>query len=686
LELFKKPFIHIILIAIIGLLAYSNTFNVPFQFDDISNIVENHAIKTPNNFWPPSGSRWLGFLTFALNYKFGSLDVAGYHIVNLTIHILNSILVYYLVVLTFRALLLQQTAQNVIARRPNTTDEAIPEIEIPHRAYSERDNEILRSNRPQNDIRKVVHNDARIIALFSSLIFVAHPIQTQAVTYIVQRFTSLATMFYLFSVVLYIKWKLITMQQSNRSVEQQTGKKNYCTSALLLYCASLISAILAMKTKEIAFTLPIIIFLYEFIFLEGKIKERLLYLIPVILTMLIIPLSIIGIEKPLGDVIGEMREATQETGLISRWSYLFTQFRVIVTYIRLIFLPINQNLDYDYPIYTSFFNPNVFLSFLFLLSIFCLGVFLLYRSQLKKVHRTTDQELPDLSHEPTAMSYERLIAFGIFWFFITHSVESSIIPIVDVIFEHRVYLPSVGAIIAFTLFGFYMLRVVVHKPQSPDSKIARLPLLLLPAIVIILLAATYQRNIVWKDKLSLWEDVAKKSPNKGRAYNNLGLAYDAGGRHNEALRAFITALKLDPENLEALGNLAVAYAKMGFLNEAKTFFGQILIRQPNDFKTHYALGKALDLLGDYDEAIKAYNKSLSLAPDFVDAHLGIGIIFLKQKKFESALKELQTADMLRPNSSEILFNIVAVYQAMGQNHEAKIVLDKFKQRFQLYSQ
>ena len=95
-SLFNKPIVHFFLIAIVGFLVYSNTFNVPFQFDDIDNIIENYKLRDLNNFWTPSGSRWLGFLTFALNYHFGGLNTIGYHIVNLIIHIINAILVYCL--------------------------------------------------------------------------------------------------------------------------------------------------------------------------------------------------------------------------------------------------------------------------------------------------------------------------------------------------------------------------------------------------------------------------------------------------------------------------------------------------------------------------------------------------------------------------------------------------------------
>ncbi|MBI4691362.1 MAG: hypothetical protein HY754_14020 [Nitrospirae bacterium] len=98
-NLFRNPIFHLFLIAIVGLLAYSNTFNVPFQFDD-DNIIGNNKLRHLNNFWPPTGSRWFGFLTFAFNYHLGGHNVTGYHIFNLTIHTLNAILVYWLVKLT----------------------------------------------------------------------------------------------------------------------------------------------------------------------------------------------------------------------------------------------------------------------------------------------------------------------------------------------------------------------------------------------------------------------------------------------------------------------------------------------------------------------------------------------------------------------------------------------------------
>lgn len=165
-----------------------------------------------------------------------------------------------------------------------------------------------------------------------------------------------------------------------------------------------------MKTKEIAFTLPVVIILYEFIFFEGKIRRRLLHLTPLCLTILIIPLSLIGVDKHLGDLIGAMNEATRAEADILRWDYLFTQFRV----------------------------------------------------------------------------------------------ESSVIPTWDVIFEHRVYLPSVGAIIAFSTVVFYAFQFtdplsLAGRHRRAIHRFFPTVYLLLTTLVIALSIATYQRNAVWQD-------------------------------------------------------------------------------------------------------------------------------------------------------------------------------------------
>ncbi len=155
----------------------------------------------------------------------------------------------------------------------------------------------------------------------------------------------------------------------------QSSSDNLQICPFFSYSLSVLCAILAMKTKEIAFTLPIIILIYEFSFFNRPLNsvqrasnlKRFLYLIPIILTMLIIPLSTLNINEPIEKVAQDMDLLSRDTPDINRADYFLTQFRVIMTYLRLLVFPVDQNLDYRYPVYHSFFNIHVFLSFLFII-------------------------------------------------------------------------------------------------------------------------------------------------------------------------------------------------------------------------------------------------------------------------------------------------------------------------------
>ena len=239
--------------------------------------------------------------------------------------------------------------------------------------------------------------------------------QTQAVTYTTQRFASLATLFFLLSLVLY----------ASHRVGAEGGRRGY-----IKYALALASAIAAQMTKEIAFTLPTVVVLYEAAFFSGGLRKRALFAAPFLAVMLIIPFTLLVYAGPDHGVSELIREKQiQELSDLSPYQYLSTQFRVVVTYLRLVILPVGQNLDYDYPKFTSVLQPGSLLSLVFLLSFAAVSVLAYARS------RTGRAPLVALS------------AAGVFWFFITLSIESSVIPIQDVIFEHRLYLPSIGLFI-----------------------------------------------------------------------------------------------------------------------------------------------------------------------------------------------------------------------------------------------
>jgi len=214
--------VAIIVISLLCVIIYSNTLNTPFVFDDAPNIENNSYIRLKriniqqlidSGFKSPSKNRPLANISFALNYYFGGYDVTGYHIVNIIIHLINGILVYFL----SHALFIHTSdARN--QKFPLFTNIPIP-----------------------------------LISLFAALIFIAHPIQTQSVTYIVQRMNAMASLFCLLSLLLYISGRL-----------SQTQWKRW-----VFFSGCFVAWLMAFGSKEIAAAFPFVMMLYEWYFFQD---------------------------------------------------------------------------------------------------------------------------------------------------------------------------------------------------------------------------------------------------------------------------------------------------------------------------------------------------------------------------------------------------------------------------------
>jgi tetratricopeptide (TPR) repeat protein len=556
---FKAPLVHGFLIVILCIIAYSNAFSVPFQFDDSYNITNEPLVRGHSFVKVLALTRGVGYLTFMLNYRLHGADVVGYHIVNLVIHALNALFLYGIIALSFRT----------------------PAL-----------------------LRSSLRHYAGVIALFSSFLFAVHPVQTEAVTYIVQRFASLATLFYLGSLAAYIRSRLSALE----------SRSKWKTTAW--YAVSLVSAVLAMKTKEISFTLPVIISLYEFLFFEGTIKKRIFLLLPLLLTMIIIPMSLLGTAKPLGSMINDLSETIRVQTDMPRMEYLFTEFAVVATYLRLLFFPYHQDLDYDYPLFQSFFAPEVFLSFLLLALIFGSGVYLLHRDR-------------------RSAGIGRLIAFGIFWFFIALSVESSVIPITDVIFEHRLYLPSAGFFIAVTCA--LCAGAEKLKRRWPWTGPALTGALVVS--VIVFTGLTVARNTVWQNEVSLWENVVRNGPEKARGYNGLGLAYQHASRYDKAIENYGKAIALAQDYAAPYVNRGVLQGQAGLFDKAIEDFNHAVAINPAFAEAYSDRGIVYALSGRYDRAVDDFNKALALNQNLAEAYFNRGKLYLKKGQ-----KELATAD------------------------------------------
>lgn len=589
---------HVALLIILALVIYSNTFQVPFLFDDEESILLNTRVHGLANFFSGGYSvlpnRVVGYLSFAINYHFGGLNVVGYHLVNLSIHTLNSIMVYFLVRVTFRT----------------------PQLNNP---FSE------------------AH--IRIFAIIIALFFVSHPIQTQAVTYIVQRLTSLTTLFYLAALICYVRWRLIRDESATF----------FKVAATPWYVLSLISTLLAMKTKEIAFTLPLIILLYECSFFGWPGRKLLAQIAPLLLTITVIPYTIYAKISPLiqsgGSLLSDVNTPAYNIAKVTQLEYLYTQFNVICTYLRLLILPVKQNLDYDYPISHTLFETKTVLSLLLLLSLFIFALYLFVKSVPDtRIYESTSDTLQ------TKTLY-RLASFGIFWFFTTLSVESSIIIIQDVIYEHRLYLPSYGFFL--TLTAFATLGVIRFEQHFRNIRKAAI---LIAAIIILLLAsASYARNTVWQNWVSLWSDVKAKSPNKPRAHNVLGIGYFYDLRFDEAMREYQEAVRLKPDFIEAYINMGLIYKARKQYAESISVNRKILsisaYNAQHFANIHNDIGTSYAEMGELDQSISAFATAVKHNPDSAEFRNNYAFALMTAGKVEDAIREFKAALALDPANS-----------------------------------
>jgi tetratricopeptide (TPR) repeat protein len=496
------------------------------------------------------------------------------------------------------------------------------------------------------------------LPLCAALLFVVHPVQTQAVTYIVQRMTSLAAMFYLLSCVFYVLARL-SMEQTVNVTPDNGGKKKPIApldrvKQGLLLTGSVAAAVFAMKTKEIAFTLPFAVILYEVCFFRGSWRKRLLYLLPLLATLPIIPMTILDFGGFDSDLLSDSGRQLPVGHTHSTQDYLLTQFRVIATYLRLLVLPIRQNLDYDYPVYKEFLTPPVLLSFLLLVAILALAVYLFRRtghSREKQVKDKSGSEggllpvLPLASAQPASHSflpYLRLISFGLFWFFLTLSVESSLIPLADVIMEHRLYLPCFGAA---TIFSSVLCIAILKFPRT-----AHVRLVVLIAVLMItgLGAATLQRNHVWGNAIRLWQDVVEKSPNKGRPLNNLAVALEDSGRRTEAIKTLSRAIQADPQYYKSYYNLADLYLVSDQPEKSLPLLETAIRLNPTFTEAYVEVGAALMRSGRFQDVSIFLEQNFDRIKGNAEAHFYLGASYAFQGRRNEAIRELTIISELDP--------------------------------------
>jgi len=641
-------FIASVIIMLTVVIIYRNVYQCPFVFDDLPGIQEKEKIRSLSNYSSLGEllkPRGVVDFTFSVNYKFGKLDVFSYHLVNVLIHIINGLLAYFLAYTILKQLanLSEQRNSNSKSRKSKVKSPR-SEVALKRGRHNEgkRASEVVLDGLPSTtDNRQSI---IFLMSLATALIFVAHPVQTQAVTYIIQRSASMAAGFYMASVLFYLKARMI--QQGAGSREQGgVERKPFAFRLSACFFISIICGILAFLSKQNTASLPGVILVSEYLLINRTWEEwrkkilwfGISFALWTLFVLYVAGFFTGGFEGK--GLLEDVSDFMQETDSVGRWSYLCTQFNVLVIYIRLLFLPIGQNLDYAYPFSSGLFYGYTTLAFLFLIAIVGIGVW-----NVKK---------------------RPVITFGIFWFFITLSVESSIIPIRDAIFEHRLYLPMFGSALSISYVVFHFL-----------SRKLSWAIIFSVIVIMCLGTATYLRNMKWKDGITLWSDVLSKSPHNTRALNNLGNSLVLQGRNKEAIGHYYDILRIEPDNVDAHINLGSLFALQRYFQRAVTHYKKALQIDPDNAKAHFNLGSALSDQGNEKEATKHFLYSLRIRPDFAEAHCKLGNILMKQGKQNRAVGHFLEAVQSKPDYTEAYNNLGIALAYMGKLDQAIIIFRK----------
>jgi protein O-mannosyl-transferase len=541
--------ISIILIILAGIIVYSNSFDCTFHLDDRNNIQEKPLIQnlsnfTNINFWLHP-ARQIAYLSFAINYHYNKLDVFGYHLINIIFHIITGIFTFFLI--------------KLMLKKNNSKDEKF-------------------------------NNNKNWIALFSALLFIVHPLQTQAITYIVQRMASMAAMFYIISIYFYAIGRI------------EHSQKNNTLKALTFYVLALISGFMAVMTKENSATFPFAMLLFEFFFIRDK-KNKIYknYIIISFLTIIGICILYLLLNPTI------LTSGASEGINISGIDYLINEFVVIVRYLQLIVLPVNQsadygNVNYGFPFVKSFWRFDIIGCLSLLVGLIVLAIYLYKKN--------------------------KILSFSIFWFFLTLSVESSIIPIADPMFEHRMYLPMLGVGLLLVSSLFLILNKL--RPIFVFS--------FLSVIVITMGITCYSRNEIWKNDLSLWSDVINKTPYNARGWHNKGWTLEELGKNEEAIQYFDKAILLKPDYFSAWYNKGLVYKRLGKYDEAIKYYDEAIKIKPDFDEAWNNKGTALYNLKRNEEALKCYSEAINLNPSNFEAYNNEGSALISLGKFDESIE------------------------------------------------
>ncbi|MCC6418692.1 MAG: tetratricopeptide repeat protein [Gemmataceae bacterium] len=544
------------LLVIAGLLAYSNSFTKAYILDDAPWIANNANLGDPAAYLRSMGMRPVGAATVLLNYWLGGKSVLGFHAFNLAIHLAAALTLFGLV---RRTLLLD--------RWQGRFDTSAPWL-----------------------------------ALSIALLWLVHPLQTQSVTYIIQRLESLMGLFYLLTLYCVVRGAAPLVADHPLPAAHRHW---------LWYAAAVVCFTLGMMTKEVMASAPVVVLLYDRTFLAGSFREAFrrrwgLYV------ALMLPWGLLVPER----VLVEGTSAGFSTAGVTPLQYLMTQSGVLLYYVRLTFWPYPQCLDYqDWPIVTSL--ADCWLS----------------------------GSVVVLALLGTAWALWRKPWLGFLgaWFFLVLAPTSSFVPIADVAFEHRMYLPLAPIAILVVLTGWAGLRWLAERRGWPDLVRRNLGAFLVAAAACALGTLTFVRNEAYRSSAVMWDDVLSRRPDCPRAHINRALSYLSANADSD---------------LDA----ALFHLRTG------------LKRVPHDIAAREAIGVALWRKGKEEEAIKQLEETEKVVSGVTVGRTLLGRMLLMRGRPDEAVAQFRLAAKASPNSGGTLFSLAFALHEQGNDKEAKATL------------
>ena len=616
--------------------AYANSLSGPFVYDDKDSIVNNLTLR---HLWPltdvlaplPGGLTVSGRpvlnLSLALNYALGGLDVRGYHAVNILIHALAGLTLFGLV----RRILCLWPGKG-----PSTVGRVIPNP--PNQPPSDRDRRVTDNApdlaRPFTDIPVA---DAALIAFTVAALWALHPMQTEAITYLVQRAESLMGLFYLLTLYCFVRAAGDAKDQGTQ------GPRDQETTAVqsplvpwsfgplvrrpwVWYALSVAACLLGMATKENMVSAPALVLILDRTFMAGSFaavwRQRRRYYAALLATWVLLAGLLVS--------TGGNRGGSAGLGVdITWWAYVLTQFPALGHYLRLSLWPAPLVFDYG---------------------TFWIGSLAEVWPQACVAAALVVGTLYGLWRKPA-------LGLAGAWFCAQLAPTSLVPGMTQRIVEHRMYL----ALAALAALG------VAAVWQSAGRR----GLAAFCALAAGLGVLTSQRNGDYRSEVSIWADTAAKRPANAGAHSSLGAALADAGRTAEAIREDEIALRLRPNFIAARNNLGTALIAAGRIDEAMRQLDESLRQQPDDAQAHLNMGVALDLLKRTAEAIPHYEAALRRDPSLAQAHNNLGDALSRSGQQAEGIAHLQEALRLKPGYLDAHYNLAAALARSGRLTEAQ---------------